>query len=215
MATTSSGRLPRNSLTLDQIVAAAREELQSVSLERLSMRAVAARLGAAPMALYNHVASKEALVDELLDRTLGEVDTATAPDATWSEGMVELGTRLFQHLVENPWAVPALMARPDPGENATRLGEAFLGLALHGGLDTRAATLAFTGTLALVYGAAGFLSPKPEQQASEAVTERIRGAAPEHAATTTVAEDLVRWDDPANVPALLHVLLAGFGARTL
>src|SRR5690349_16622223 len=62
-------RRKRGSLSPDVILEAA-ERVAEQGFENLSMRAVAAELGAVPMALYNHFATKEQLVAALLDRVL-------------------------------------------------------------------------------------------------------------------------------------------------
>src|SRR3954463_6756480 len=72
-------RRPRGSLTPEGILDAA-EAVAAQGFEALSMRAVAARLGAVPMALYNHFATKEELVDALLDRVLRRFEPEPATD---------------------------------------------------------------------------------------------------------------------------------------
>jgi AcrR family transcriptional regulator len=52
-----------------------RTELANDHPERLSLRKLAERLDAAPMALYRHVANKEDLVDGMVDVVHGEVET--------------------------------------------------------------------------------------------------------------------------------------------
>ena len=74
---TARTRRPRGSLTPDAILDAA-EAIAAQGFTALTVRAVAARLGAAPMALYNHFATKEQLVDALLDRVLGRFAPAPA-----------------------------------------------------------------------------------------------------------------------------------------
>jgi hypothetical protein len=66
-------RRPRGSLTPEVILEAA-EEVAGHGFDALTMRAVAARLSAVPMALYNHFATKEQLVDALLDRVLSRFE---------------------------------------------------------------------------------------------------------------------------------------------
>ena len=63
-------RRARGSLTPEEILDAAEAIAAREGFGALSMRAVAGRIGAAPMALYNHFATREALVDALLDRVL-------------------------------------------------------------------------------------------------------------------------------------------------
>jgi AcrR family transcriptional regulator len=56
------------SLTRDQVVDAALEVLRGEGLERVSFRAVAARLGVNPMALYTYVGAKDDLLAAMFDR---------------------------------------------------------------------------------------------------------------------------------------------------
>src|SRR4051812_1900006 len=71
MSTSSPrNRRPRGSLTREVILDAA-EEVAQHGLDALTLRAVASRLEAAPMALYRYFATKEELVNALLDRVLG------------------------------------------------------------------------------------------------------------------------------------------------
>ena len=58
--------------TREKILAAARRAFDRKGLEGLSLRAVAAKVGITPMAIYRHFASKEALVDALVLDALDE-----------------------------------------------------------------------------------------------------------------------------------------------
>src|SRR6478735_4442480 len=102
MATThpepSRPRRRRNSLTAAEITAAARQVLIADGLDGFTMRAVATRLGAGPMALYTHVASKEELLDLVLDGLLGELAGPDDPARPWDEVVVDAALRLLRHL---------------------------------------------------------------------------------------------------------------------
>src|SRR5215208_5113734 len=78
-------RRPRGSLT-PQVILEAAEAVAAQGFDALSTRAVAARLGAVPMALYNHFATKEQLVDALLDRVLSRFEPDPATD-DWVEDL--------------------------------------------------------------------------------------------------------------------------------
>src|SRR5215212_12112112 len=96
-------RRRRGSLTPDLILDEA-EATAAHGFEALSMRAVAARLGAVPMALYNHFATKEQLVDALLDRVLSRF--APGPETgDWVEDLRAFARAHRRLLVEHPWAV--------------------------------------------------------------------------------------------------------------
>src|SRR3954453_1662925 len=78
-------RRPRGSLSPELILDAA-EAVAAQGFDALTMRAVAARLDAVPMALYNHFATKEELVDALLDRVLSRFAPAP-PSGDWVEDL--------------------------------------------------------------------------------------------------------------------------------
>src|SRR6266545_3129696 len=61
-------RVPRHTLDRDGIAAAALELMDRDGVAALTIRALAARLGVAPMSLYNHATTK----DEILHRALRE-----------------------------------------------------------------------------------------------------------------------------------------------
>lgn len=210
-------RRARNSLTKPEIVAAARGILESGGAAALTMRAVAERLGAAPMALYTHVASKEEVLDAALDGMLAELDLVDDPTRPWTEVITGYAERHLALLAANPWAIPVLLARPVPGPAATALGEVYLATALRGGASARTAVEAFTGVLAVIYGAAGFLSAAggaPDAQSRERVEELIvdtpRGLFP---ATEAVAPELARFGSPEQVHGILSALLQGLRQR--
>lgn len=208
-------RRVRNSLSVAEIVGAAREVLAEKGLEGLTIRAVATRLGAGPMALYTHVASKDELLDLVLDGLLGELVTGDDPNRPWDEVVTDAALRLLAHLRAHPWAVTALFARPDPGRGATAAGELYLAAALRGGLDARQAVELFTGLLAFVYGAAGFLAPsaRGDSQSRAEVAERIREAPIEYfPATVAVADELADYGSDAQLRSIVASLVRGVAA---
>jgi TetR/AcrR family transcriptional regulator, tetracycline repressor protein len=77
-------------LTKTAIVQAALGLLDEAGLDRLTMRALAARLGVAAPALYWHFASKQALLDELATtvwRQVGDVMAGLPAETPWPEIM--------------------------------------------------------------------------------------------------------------------------------
>ena len=65
---------PRRALTRERVVAEALAIIGAGGVDALGMRALAARLGVVPGALYRHVRSKEQLCDLVVDGVLAEVD---------------------------------------------------------------------------------------------------------------------------------------------
>lgn len=118
----------RAGLTREAVLAAARDVLAKYGLDGLTMRAIARHLGVAPNAIYSHVPSKTALVDDLLDDVLGAVDTpADRRDPT--AGLHRIMASTYAVLVDHPDLVPLYLAHQGSrGPNARRLGEIMLDL---------------------------------------------------------------------------------------
>jgi AcrR family transcriptional regulator len=107
------------------------------------MRALAARLGVAPGALYRHVRSKEQLCDLVVDGVLAEVDCGADPSLAWPAQVRTLAARLRTVLEDHPGIAALLKTRDPLGPHSLALAEAFLA-ALHAAdLPDRQAALAF------------------------------------------------------------------------
>jgi AcrR family transcriptional regulator len=118
------------------VLAAARELLAERGLEALTMRALAQRLEVSPNALYSHVASKSALLDDLLDDILAEVKAPDPEHADPQEGLHALMASTYDVLLAHPDLVPLYLARQGArGANAQRLGEIMLALLAKAGLN--------------------------------------------------------------------------------
>ena len=79
-------RMPRDTLTREQIVAAAIELLDAEGLEGLNMRALGKRLGSAATAVYWHVGSKANLIALAGDQVWGEIALPDADDGRLAGG---------------------------------------------------------------------------------------------------------------------------------
>ena len=151
------------------------------------MRAVAARLGAVPMALYNHFATKEELVAALLDRVLGRFEPEPATD-DWIEDLRRFARAHRRLLARHAWAVAPIFTNPSPGLSSVRIGELALAILRRGGLSDTEAVAAFSGLLALNYGWASFTAARdldPEGPGHD--VEAMLRALPAEAFPLTVA----------------------------
>jgi AcrR family transcriptional regulator len=144
-----SARRPRPSLTHDQIVRAAVELADSEGVEALSMRKVAARLGAGTMSLYRYVANKDDLLDLMVDAVIGEEPPPEEPSGDWRSELAEQARGARRAAQRHPWAIGFILARPKLGPNALRAIEYSmaaldgLGLDIDGMLDMVATVDAF------------------------------------------------------------------------
>ncbi|AJT67271.1 TetR/AcrR family transcriptional regulator C-terminal domain-containing protein [Streptomyces chattanoogensis] len=121
------GRRPRDTdtgLSRDRVVRAAIKVADAEGLRALSMRRVAAEFGVSSMALYRHVANKEALVLLMADAAFEEVRLPDPAPEGWRDRM-EAGARLQWALYQrHPWLAQYLsITRPQPMPRAMALIE--------------------------------------------------------------------------------------------
>lgn len=135
-----SGRRP---LTRERVVTEALAVIAADGAQSLSMRALAARLGVVPGALYRHVRGKEQLYDLILDAVLGEVDCRTDPAQPWTAQVAALAGRLRAVLEDHPGVAALLKTRDPLSPTSLALAEAFLASLHAAGLPGREAALAF------------------------------------------------------------------------
>jgi AcrR family transcriptional regulator len=209
-------RRPRGSLTPDVILDAA-EAVAAQGFDALSMRAVAARLGAVPMALYNHFATKEQLVDALLDRVLGRFEPAPATE-DWAEDLRRFARAHRRLLVRHPWAVAPLFSQPNPGMSSVRIGEFALGILRRGGFSNARAVAAFSGIIALNYGWSSFTSARDlEAGTGHDVAAMLAQLPPaDYPLTVDVANEMGAYGSDQHYEFVLDQLLTGLraGAET-
>ncbi|MFF4606454.1 TetR/AcrR family transcriptional regulator C-terminal domain-containing protein [Streptomyces sp. NPDC001339] len=94
---------PEHELTRARIVRTAIDIADSEGLDALSMRGVAARLGAGTMSPYRYVNSKDDLVLLMADAVLGELSYPSDPPRHW-RARLELGARSLWELHRaHPW----------------------------------------------------------------------------------------------------------------
>jgi AcrR family transcriptional regulator len=210
----SRTRRPRNSITRDEIVRVALSICETEGAEALTIRAVATAMDAAPMSLYNHVATKGDLLDAVLDDVMGRLHLSADTAEPWKDVLEVFAIALADHLDAHRWAVLPLMSRPDPGERTTAVGEVAIAAALRGGLSASEAVTAFGGILALVYGRAAFLAAArlPQAQTADEVAAQVAAAdAVRFPATASVASELVGYADPVHLRRAVRALVEGLG----
>ncbi|MFD5829411.1 TetR/AcrR family transcriptional regulator [Lentzea sp. NPDC060358] len=138
-------------LSREAIVRKALELLDEHGMQKLSMRNLAAQLGAAPMSLYWHVPTKDALIELCLDEIYGEFDLP-APGAEWEpalRGMMHTLRRLAQ---KHPWWVRAIGEHTTIGPNAVAMSDAMLEPMRAAGLTMAEAALSASTVSSFVMG---------------------------------------------------------------
>jgi AcrR family transcriptional regulator len=138
------GEARRRALTRERVVAEALTVIGTDGAAALSMRALAARLGVVPGALYRHVRSKEQLCDLVVDGVLAEVDLEAGHALAWT-GRVSALARALRTVLENHPGIAALLKTRDPlGPHSLALAEAFLTALQQARLPRRQTAMAFS-----------------------------------------------------------------------
>lgn len=142
---------PRAALTRERVLRAALRQADEGGLERLTIRNLADVLGAAPMALYRHVANKDDLVDGLVDLVFGEVDLP--PSGTnWKTAMRQRAQSLRDVLSRHRWAIGLMESRRNPGPANLRHHDSVIGNLRHAGFSMAMAAHAYSVLDAYIYG---------------------------------------------------------------
>ena len=182
----------RPQLTRQRVVAEALAVIAQDGVQAMSMRALAARLGVVPGALYHHVGNKQQLQDLVLDGVLAEVDVHTDPSLAWTEQLKILATRLRQVLEAHPGVAGILKTRDPLGPHSLALAEAFLSPLQTAGFADREAGLAF---FLLVDYTIGFAVSSPRTSVNE---QRVHDTA-----IRTQLHEYFRSLPPDRFPALV------------
>jgi AcrR family transcriptional regulator len=209
----------RRALTRERVVAEALTIIAAEGAQALSMRALAARLGVVPGALYRHVRGKEQLYDLILDAVLGEVDCQTDPAAPWAARVTTLAGRLRAVLENHPGTAALLKTRDPLSPTSLELAEAFLAPLLAAGLPGREAALAFrlVYDYTLGFALADPTSPAEQRLRDTATREQLHAffrALPASRFPALAANGVYAWDGDRDqrFAAGLDTLLRGLQA---
>jgi AcrR family transcriptional regulator len=109
-----------------KILAAALAIADERGLDAVSMRTVARQVGMSAMALYPHIASKEALLDGVVDMLLAELLPVVEelPEHDWPARLTAIAQGLRVLAKRHPSAFSLLLARPSVTPDAVRVTDA-------------------------------------------------------------------------------------------
>lgn len=148
----STSRAPRGTLTRDRVVDAALALADEVGLEALTIRALAARLGVKPMAIYHHVANKDEILDAVVDRVFAEIELPL-PGEPWREEMRRRAASARSVLTRHAWSIGLLESRGTAQRPATlRHHDAIIGTLRRAGFPIDLTAHAFALLDSYVYG---------------------------------------------------------------
>lgn len=113
-----SGRGPRPSLTLDQIVTTAISIADAEGFDALSMRALAAELGMGTMSLYRYVPSKTELLHLMLDAVTAHPEGRREHPGGWLETLQASAWGGRDLYLRHRWLLRINRSRPVLGPNS-------------------------------------------------------------------------------------------------
>jgi AcrR family transcriptional regulator len=135
MATTIEAEArSREPLTKERILRAAVALADEDGVDSLSMRRIAQELGVVPMALYKHVASKDEMLDGMVDVVVGVID-APLEDADWRTTIRERVLSARRALLRHPWASRLIESRTAPTPTVIGYMDSMIGILLRGGFS--------------------------------------------------------------------------------
>ncbi|MFI7640241.1 TetR/AcrR family transcriptional regulator [Nonomuraea sp. NPDC049400] len=141
-------RKPR--LSRERIVEAAVALLDAEGVAGFSMRALAARLRAGTMSLYEYVQSKEDVLDLALDEVIGEIEPVE--EGSWREVLVGQLTQSRDVMRRHPWLTALMSTRPLLGPNALARSRLLFSALARAGLSGPALTAAVGALTSYVNG---------------------------------------------------------------
>jgi AcrR family transcriptional regulator len=114
-------RGPKPGLSVEQIVRAAIVMADAEGLVALSMRRIAAALGAGAMSLYRYVPNKGVLIDLMVDEVYAEdLAAAEAVEGDWRTRLATFGRQEWALYLRHPWMLQIAQGRPMLGPNSMR-----------------------------------------------------------------------------------------------
>ena len=130
--TVSSTRRPplRRETVLSSAVALADES----GLDAVSMRNLAVRLGVVPMAIYNHVASKDQLMSGMVDVIVAQIEPPPA-GLGWKLDVRQRMLSARAVMLRHPWAAQLMASRPYATPVVLQYVDSLIGVFRAGGLS--------------------------------------------------------------------------------
>ncbi|MCX5205162.1 TetR/AcrR family transcriptional regulator [Streptomyces sp. NBC_00237] len=130
-----SGRGRKPAFTREAITAAAVALADAEGLEAVTMRRVAAEVGAGVMSLYSYAPDKETLLELMVDHVTAELTPPPAPAGSWRADLKTVAHLQRAHMLRHRWLPAALSTRRSLGPNALAFLEHVLAALRPTGLD--------------------------------------------------------------------------------
>lgn len=144
------GRRPAFSREAITVAAVALADTEGI--DAVTMRRVAAEVGAGVMSLYSYAPDKETLLDLMIDHVNGELPTSAPLTGDWRADLKTIGHLQRDHMLRHPWLATAVPARRTLGPRTLAFLEHALAALRPSGLDGGARLEVFAQLTAFVAG---------------------------------------------------------------
>ncbi len=188
--TAASGRqAARAPLNRERVLRGAVAVADTAGLGALTMRSLARELGVKPMSLYHYVASKDEILDGLVDLVFSEIELPS-PGGDWRSQMRRRAVSARRALRRHPWAIGLMESRANPGPATLRHHDATLGTLRAAGFSVAMTAHAYALLDSYTYGfalqeASLPFNPQTVTAAAEAITKDLVGEYPHLTEMTT------------------------------
>jgi AcrR family transcriptional regulator len=183
--------VPRAGLNRERVLRAAIARADRDGITGLTMRKLGEELGVEAMSLYNHVKSKDDLLDGMTDAVFAEIELPVEG----ADPMQELRRRALSvrsALSRHPWATPLMQSRTHPGPATLRHHDAVIGALRRAGFSIELTAHAFSVMDGYIYGFAlqeaslPFDSPAEAAEVGQLMATQLTAADHPHLAEFTV-----------------------------
>jgi AcrR family transcriptional regulator len=181
----------RPRLTRERVLRAALEFVDANGLAALSMHKLGAELGVQGMSLYSHVASKDALLDGIVEALTWEAEMPPGDGADWRDALRHLAREIRGLILRHPAAAPLLVSRRVMHTRRLEQVDAYVRLLMRAGfteeraMDVLRTVYVYAHGYALAeacFTACAECGPWPEDELGQLrrVTEMVPRDAPDH-----------------------------------
>jgi AcrR family transcriptional regulator len=179
MAVTERTVVRRAPLSRDEVLRTAVAIADESGIGSLSMRKLGQALGVEAMSLYNHVASKNALLDGMVDIVFSEIGLPDG-DVGWKLAMRQRAISAREVLSRHRWAIGLMESRRSPGPSTLRHHDAVLGCLRTAGFSIETTAHAYSLLDSYIYGFALQEASLPfgTEEETAQVTQEIAGQLP-------------------------------------
>ena len=141
----------RAPLNRERVLSAAIALADQGGFESMTMRKLAKELGVEAMSLYNHVASKDDLLDGMVDLVFAEIEPPSTDD-DWKTAMRKRAVSTREALARHRWAIGLMEGRTNHGPANLSLHNAVLGCLRAAGFSMQMTVRAYSVQDAYIYG---------------------------------------------------------------